>query len=124
MSTIEANASTWTGLAPNETRTAAPTLFDLEPSAVGRARNTDPATSHLAARKVTRSGSEIMPLVAEVLRAHPQGLTDWETLAKAGLPERVKGSVSKRRHDLGAVKALDADGFELRRNGCQVWRLP
>lgn len=99
------------------------TLFDLEPVAVGRARNTDPATSHLAARRVTRSGSDIMPKVAEVLRAHPTGLTDWEILARAGLPERVKGSVSKRRHDLGAVAVVDDEGREVRRDGCTVWRL-
>lgn len=99
-------------------------VLALEPvpsrAAVGRARRTDPVTSHQAAAGDHRG---IARLVYLALRAHPNGLTDWEILGCCGLPERKRGSVVKRRGDLGAVdtglRRLSPDGRE-----CVVWVLP
>lgn len=96
-------------------------LLDLPPNV----RATDPHTSHLAAR---RDRSELRRKVVDVLSRCPGGMTDWELTAACGEPERRKGSVSKRRHDTGAVQVM-VDGEPLTRlspdgNPCIVWTLP
>ena len=90
------------------------------------ARHTDPWTSHEAAH-VDRS--TLTAAVRDALSAHPDGLTDWELVAVLGVPERLKGSVAKRRQDVGAVPVIGLSGRALSRPGrmgsnCIVWRLP
>lgn len=68
-------------------------------------------------------------LVYETLASHPEGLTDWELLRRAGLPDRRRGSVVKRRQETGAVPRLDENGEVVTRlspdgRPCCVWRLP
>ena len=104
------------------------TAFDLPvPPAVGRVRRADPATSRAAAAAVAPDGP-LIQRVAQVLRGHPRGLADFELLALLGLPERRRGSVIKRRGDLGAVPVVDDDGRPVTRPNddgrpCQVWTL-
>lgn len=78
------------------------TLFDQE--TVGAVRPSDPATSHAVAGL---DRTTLKARVRDLLERYPQGLTDFELashlFADPIVAARRKGSVSKRRHDIGAV---------------------
>ena len=93
------------------------TLFD-QPTA----RATDPETSHQAARRAASKAQTHRALALRVLRAHPDGLTDWELADRTGV---MQTSIGVRRHEL--VKAGLVVKTALRRpspSGCAsiVWR--
>jgi len=65
-------------------------------------RPSDPATSHIAAAG-SPGRDDVRRIVGEVLEAHREGLTDWELFTLTGLPERLRGSVVRRRLDFHPV---------------------
>ena len=78
-------------------------LFDGPLSVLG-ARNTDPETSHAAA-SVDRATDRERALT--ILRAHPDGLTDF---ALGDLMGRVATSAGKRRGELMAAGLVEWSG--------------
>lgn len=85
-----------------------------------RARRTDPATSHEAAAKVTRSGKAAAhrQIVLDALRSHPR--TTYRELAEVcGLEHHeVMKRLNDLRHNGDAVNPKDGD--ELIRRACRV----
>jgi hypothetical protein len=79
----------------------------------------DPVTSHRAAG---RNRVTLRQRVLVELSRHPNGLTDWELVARLNLPDRRKPSVAKRRQEIGAIdtgrRRLSPDRHE-----CVVWTL-
>jgi transcription initiation factor IIE alpha subunit len=61
------------------------------------ARSTDPDTSHQAAELAKQSAGGHRDLALRVLRANPDGLTDFELAELTGVAQT---SIGKRRHDL------------------------
>ena len=61
------------------------------------ARNTDPDTSHAAARYTEPRANTNRALALRVLAEHPGGLTDFELAALTGLQQT---SIGKRRGEL------------------------
>lgn len=75
------------------------------PSAlIAAARRTDPETSHHAANH-DRTTDRARAL--DILRAHPDGLTDFEL---ADLMHRQQTSAGKRRHELMAAGLVEYAG--------------
>jgi hypothetical protein len=72
-----------------------PSLFDMAPETM--ARRTDPYTSHDAARMARQTARTVRAAVLEALRAHPDGLTDYELAELVG---RQQNSAGKRRGEL------------------------
>ena len=71
------------------------------------ARTTDPETSWAAARYTEPTAGTNRALALRLLRAHPNGLTDYELAALTGLQQN---SIGKRRGELrdgGYVRATD-----------------
>ena len=85
-------------------------------------RASDPATSHLAAAG-SPGREQIASTVRTILAAHPEGLTDWKLWQATGLPERLRGSVVKRRQD---AHATDTGVTRMGPSGrpMTVWTLP
>lgn len=90
------------------------TLFDHP------ARPTDPQTSHDAAR---RDRATLVGDVREILRRHPEGLTDDRIWQLSGLPFNRHGSVVKARKHAGAV-ATGRFGESLSGSRATIWTLP
>ncbi len=65
------------------------------------ARSTDPATSQLAAEQLTTAQTHCR-LLLEAYATHPEGLTDYEACALAGLPREAHKRCSDLRR-LGAI---------------------
>jgi DNA-binding transcriptional ArsR family regulator len=61
------------------------------------ARRTDPATSHVAAKRATVNAGTNRALALRLLREAPDGLTDFELAERAGLQQT---SIGKRRGEL------------------------
>jgi hypothetical protein len=91
------------------------TLFDGLPNV----RASDPETSRAAA---SLDRSSLKARVEAALLAVPGGLTDWELVDALGEKDRRKGSITKRRQELGAV---DTGERRPSRDGLPtiVWRL-
>jgi hypothetical protein len=70
-------------------------LFD--PDLKPRARHTDPDTSHGAAVQATPRAGTNRRLALTMLRAHPEGLTDFELATLTGIPQT---SIGVRRGEL------------------------
>lgn len=73
------------------------------------ARNTDPATSHAAARRAPSArNDDRRAVLAEHAKAHLTGLTDFEL---AGLLDRQQTSVGKRRGELRDAGFIEATPY-------------
>lgn len=83
-------------------------------------RATDPDTSRIAAASTDRTC--VRTLVAAILAAHPEGLTDHELWELTGLGWEQKGSVIRRRAECGAVDSLERRSSPSGRP-CVVWVL-
>jgi hypothetical protein len=85
------------------------------------ARNSDPATSHLAAALQTPAKvRDAHRLVLELLNRYGP-LTDFDLAAKTG---RKQTSIGKRRHELcaqGLVRAFDHRGVSDTGTACTRW---
>ena len=68
------------------------------------ARWSDPVTSHLAAAEAKRGAATLRVRVLELLRAHPEGLTDFQTAALLGSQQTSAG---KRRGELVAAGLVE-----------------
>lgn len=89
-----------------------------------RARNTDPATSHEAAARITGDGlSDARRLALNLVRLYP-GRTTKELGAIAA--QDFGGEVEARRQQVGRrLSELHRDGLIQRgpvRDGCHTWR--
>lgn len=73
------------------------TLFPTTPFEV---RPPQTATQEVARTRSERS--TLRQAVRAALLRHPEGLSDWDLCELLGLPERRKGSVGKRRQEVGA----------------------
>jgi hypothetical protein len=83
------------------------------------ARNTDPATSHAAARVVDKNIKGLMLVVYEAfVRAGKRGLTNTELVAATGLDWNTCTPRVAPLIDKGLIAvAKDSDGKEIRRLG-------
>jgi len=71
------------------------------------ARNTDPATSHMAARFAEPRAGTHRYLCLRLLRDHPEGLTDFDLAALTGLQQN---SIGKRRTELRDAGFVEDSG--------------
>lgn len=71
------------------------------------ARRTDPITSHQAARLADTTADTNRALALRTLRAHPDGLTDFELAELTGLQQN---SVGKRRGELRDAGLVEDTG--------------
>jgi len=87
------------------------------------ARNTDPVTSHMAARLTEPRADTNRALALQVLREHPDGLTDYELADLTGLQQN---SIGKRRGELRDAGFVEDSGKRRKTpSGAQgiVWRV-
>ena len=94
-------------------------LFD----SLGMARNSDPDTSHNAAKDVKPHIREIQAIVLGCLNAHPDGLTDEEVQRKTGLYGSTQRGRRSELCDMGAVEWAGTKRNTSRGKPSMVWRV-
>jgi hypothetical protein len=87
-----------------------PNLFDAA-NAVRLSRNTDPDTSHLAARSQSEiKMTEVRTAIHQLLWAHRDGLTDAQIAALYQGPRASASGLRTRRAELVAVGMVEDSG--------------
>lgn len=85
-----------------------------------RARRTDPATSHAAAKRAEHFADTHKGRILAALREHgPMGaheMQQWTGLTVVQIDRRIN-----ELRDAGQIAACSVDGKQLERFGCSVW---
>lgn len=86
------------------------------------ARRTDPTTSHQAAADARTNATTHRARVLATLRAHPEGLTDFELAAILGLQQTSAGKRRGELRDAGQVCDSGARRPSPSGSSAIVWR--